>query len=119
MARVKNLIYKVEIPLYKQTVHVTFSKEAYKKKSGYEIPDDVAGVANRDGLMIWLPLYNGCINVADMAHEAFHIADFIADKVGLFTQYETGNEHMAYLIGHISQRVFDCLDIENEVLTNG
>ena len=37
----------------------------------------------------------------DFAHEAFHVANFIADICGLDYVKDTGNEHIAYLIGYV------------------
>lgn len=106
-------MYKFDIAVYKCTVLVTFDKEEFQKKAGYQIDENVAGCVDRDLLMVWLPTVDSGLNVADTAHEAFHVADFIADKVGLHVQEGTGNEHMAYLVGHIVHKIFDCLDKEN------
>ena len=49
-------------------------------------------------LVVFSPEY---IISTHFAHEAFHVADFIADICGLDYVKDTGNEHIAYLIGYV------------------
>lgn len=114
----KGVIHKVYCDMYKTDLTVCFHKETYKKRFGHDGSDNFAGcVIQRDGQMhIYLEKTAcGGINVASCAHEAFHVADFIADRVGLVVSEGTGNEHMAYLIGWITNKIFDCLDFDNKM----
>lgn len=47
------------------------------------------------------------------AHEAFHVVDFVADACGLDYVRNTGNEHIAYLIGRVVE-LFE--DWKNKVI---
>ena len=47
------------------------------------------------------------LNVSDVSHEAFHVADGVFDDCGVMLTENTGNEHMAYLIGYIAGCLWD------------
>jgi hypothetical protein len=45
-------------------------------------------------------------DVNTLAHESFHVASRIFDYTGNLLQPETSNEHMAYLIGFIAEKIY-------------
>lgn len=57
---------------------------------------------------VYLPHDDGSFVISDIAHEAFHAADFIAEYVGMEYKEGSGNEHVAYLIGFIVDFILDC-----------
>lgn len=46
------------------------------------------------------------LTIKTIAHEAFHVCDMLIEDVGMRYVYNTGNEHVAYLIGYIA----DCIE---------
>ena len=46
---------------------------------------------------------NGTVSIRSAAHEAYHIADFIAEDKGMVYVRNSDNEHIAYLVGHIAE----------------
>lgn len=50
------------------------------------------------------------------AHESIHVADIICEQLEITTQgfSDGGNEHYAYLVGFISQKIQDSLDEYNK-----
>ena len=49
-------------------------------------------------------------NTALLAHEAFHLAEFIYDRVGIVHHVGTSGEAFAYFIQHTVEQVLDGLD---------
>ena len=45
------------------------------------------------------------INISSISHEAYHVADVISEDVGLEYNYNSGNEHIAYLVGYIADLI--------------
>lgn len=45
------------------------------------------------------------ITISNIAHEAYHAADHISDELGLCVSENTGNEHIAYLVGYIANAI--------------
>ena len=114
----KGLVHKQELELYKTGLRICFDKETMEK----HCDDDLSGCDGytwwpHQGEVLWiyLPKIKGCIDVASTAHECFHVADFIFERAGMVIQEGTGNEHMAYLIGHLVNKVFDALDFDNKL----
>lgn len=111
----KGVVHKVYCELYKTELTVCFHKETYEKKFG--VSGDFAGcVCVTDGVInIFVEKYEcGSLNVTHCAHEAFHAADRISDRVGLEIYPNEKNEHFAYLIEWIVKKIFDRLDRESE-----
>ncbi len=46
------------------------------------------------------------LEVSSCAHEAFHVADFLSDDIGMYVQEKTGNEHFAYLVGWVADKIW-------------
>ena len=47
------------------------------------------------------------LNASDVIHEASHVADGVFDDCGVMLTENTGNEHIAYLIGYIAGCLWD------------
>lgn len=120
----KGLIHKVYCELYKTNLTVCFHKETFCRRY-YPDCGDVGGCVvwrDEDGsINIYLERQGDAIDVSDCAHEAYHAADFIFDRCGIDYNPESGNEHMAYLVGWIVNKIFDCLsdDVKAEGIING
>ena len=103
--------YKFTIEMYRTTIHYYPTKEEFEKVIGHELNSHIGGSVynNEDGgLDVFVPLdLDGSLSVVDLAHEAFHAADFIADNVGLVYSPGSANEHMAYLVGSIVGGLWD------------
>ena len=114
---VNKVIYNVPCDIYKSLIKITFCPDAFKDLIGVEFDDrnyEAATFNHEDYIAIYIPVVNGGISVPTVCHESFHCADFIFERVGACITENTCNEHMAYLIGWISGRIFDCLDIHNK-----
>lgn len=45
------------------------------------------------------------INISNISHEAYHLADVISEDVGLEYAFNSGNEHIAYLVGYVASLI--------------
>lgn len=65
----------------------------------YSIHDNKTG---QYGVLLYIPVLDNFDNT-DIAHEAVHIADYIFQETGMYTEdFADGNEHYAYLVGYIA-----------------
>jgi hypothetical protein len=104
MTGMKAICHKFYNTVYRQYILIIFDKEKFKSLTGGEELLTSAGgccAVLESGLMLmWLEMdEKGKIEMTDAAHESFHAADFLLDSVGMEYSHDTGNEHMAYLIG--------------------
>lgn len=122
----KNLIHKVAIPIYDEMLYVAFTKEAAFSQFGFS-EEEQNKHATCDGLAfegvdhkgrrvfaIYVEKQGEAINIATLAHECYHIADMLLEAKGMEYKAGSGNEHIAYLVGYLVERVFDCLDLDNQ-----
>ena len=86
--------------------------KTFNKETGCELDTNHSGGGTyRSGntIYIYLPF---CVKtgfeIPDVAHEAFHAADFVSDWVGMEYKEASGNEHIAYLITFFTEYIFDC-----------
>lgn len=101
---------KVKLNPYRVWLHFHDSPMAFEKASGCKLDDFVGGAVSkpvRGHMHMYLPIEDGSVSMPDLAHESFHVADSIFDYTGVDLQYNTGNEHMAYLIGFVVESVLD------------
>lgn len=118
----KHIIYKNYIDLYGFKYHVTFDVNAYMHKTNIN-ECDFDGVCFYDGFeyyLICLPLdefNNVCIQT--LAHECFHMTDFVMDKKGIEFDKGGTNEHLAYLLDHIVGQVLERLEDYKKFLSKG
>lgn len=45
------------------------------------------------------------ISISNIAHEAYHIADALLEDTGMEYNYNSGNEHIAYLVGYVASLI--------------
>ena len=45
------------------------------------------------------------INISNISHEAYHLADALLEDTGMEYNYNSGNEHIAYLVGYIADLI--------------
>lgn len=122
----KGLVHKVRIPIYNEVLYVAFDKELAFRFFGFT-EEEKNKHALCDGLTfegedhkghrvlaMYIEKVDGRINVATTAHECFHIADMLLEIKGMEYKPESGNEHMAYLIGYLVDKVFDCLALDEK-----
>lgn len=115
----KGLVHKHYLSIYRQNIEICFHSETFTRRTGNDT-SDCGGMVDfnaKSGLIsIFLPKdETGHICVGATAHESFHVADFIFGRAGMVVNEGEGNEHMAYLIGHIIELIFDHLEIDNKM----
>ena len=110
------ILHKKKVPLYRSTFIFTSDVELFKKRFNIDCLEGYAGAASANGeeFGIWLPSDDGAVRMSDLAHEAFHCAIDIAERVGLEIHVCSNNEAVAYLITWITETVLDCLHLETE-----
>lgn len=111
---------KFKLDPYDTWVHLYTKKEDFNKAANCICDSWCNGAVSRreDGdLDLFIPVEeDGYFSIPTVAHEAFHIADFIADKVGLEYTHGTCNEHIAYLVGSAVKHILQQLE---KVVKNG
>ena len=111
---------KFRLDPYNTWVYLYTKKEDFDKAANCTCGPWCNGAVSRreDGdLDLFIPVEeDGHYSIPTIAHEAFHIADFIADKVGLEYTHGTCNEHIAYLIGSAVKHILQQLE---KVVKNG
>lgn len=112
--------YKFELEPYNTWVYLYTKKEDFDKAANCTSGPWCNGAVSRrdDGdFDLFIPVEaDGYFSIPVVAHEAYHIADFIADKVGLEYTHGTCNEHIAYLVGSAVKRILIQLE---KVVKNG
>lgn len=116
----KGVIHKVYCELYKTDLTVCFHRETWMEKYNNGTIDSCAGMTYFRGRDSTIHIFiekneHGGISVSTTSHEAYHVADFIFDKCGIEYKRDSGNEHMAYLLGWIVHKIFDCLELDNKL----
>lgn len=104
---------KVKLNPYRVWLHYHDDAKSFEKASGCKLGDFVGGAVSRPvrGIMhMYLPIVDGRVNIPDLAHESFHVADSVFDYTGTDLQYNNANEHMAYLIGFVVESVLKMVD---------
>lgn len=123
----KLIIHKFQQPIYPMNIWIVITNSQvgitnrFWNNKGEELSDspdncdamvvDVVDKETKERGDIIIFRKKEYMTVATMSHEAFHCADNIMSKLGLQCYDEGNNEHIAYLIGYIT----DCCD---QVRTN-
>lgn len=100
---------------YPCTLRVYVDKAAFEKAIG----EDVTGMGaatyrNNGSFAVFIPATEaGTVNIRSAAHEAYHVADWVLEQVEMEYKRNSGNEHVAYLVGHVCE----CIAIAAEKLT--
>lgn len=126
----KSIIHKTLIPIYNEMLYVAFDREAAFRQFHFSSEErhshrDAYGFAfmgtdhkNTPVFALFVEKRNECLSVATVAHECYHIADLIMEKKGIQYHQGSGNEHVAYLIDYLVEKVFDCLELDNQYHNN-
>lgn len=90
-------------------LRVYIDREAFEKFTGEETDGMGAATFRDNGLFaVFIPAdESGRVNIRSAAHEAYHVADFLLEHVWMEYKHNSGNEHVAYLVGHICERIVD------------
>lgn len=73
-------------------------------------PGEGRTVSDGGFTMIRFKVWNGThADIARLAHEAFHLAEFIFDRIGVKYDLETSGEVFAYFIQHTVKQVLNKL----------
>lgn len=94
---------------YPCTLRVYIDKAAFEKAIG----EDVTGMGaatyrNNGAFAVFIPATEGgTVNIRSAAHEAYHVADWVLEHVEMEYKHNSGNEHVAYLVGHICECLAD------------
>ena len=124
----KSKIYEAELVIYPRRVWITYGwktkdiEKEFEPAKGYSFSggdDGVVATTYQRVTKLSTGKYGILINFASkasmtmnsIAHEAFHAADSLCDELGMCNSENTGNEHIAYLVGHIA-------DLIHQVKTN-
>lgn len=66
------------------------------------------------GVIVYFNI-NEDLHTGDLAHESVHVADYVFDELGMYSQsYQDGNEPYAYLVGWIAKQLKDYYDDRRE-----
>lgn len=116
MARKKIRIYENKLDIYDQYFYVVFDQDSlnyHLNRMGFEncdVDGDMGFVYHKDGnLVIYVNVkdYDEAEIISTIAHESFHLVDFLFKKKGLlFDNEEVTNEHVAYPLGYVSKCVY-------------
>lgn len=122
----RNFIYKFMIPIYHVNLMVTFDHQAYKNYvARYEASrikhfewrqKGIAALCGHKILVYVERDAEGYVPVDTLAHEAYHAANFVCELTGMEVDVTGSNEHVAYLISHITTVILDALNLENKRL---
>ena len=94
---------------YLCTLRVYIDRTAFEKYSGADSTGMGAATYRNDGLFaVFIPAdESGGVNIRLAAHEAYHVADFLLEHVWMEYKHNSGNEHVAYLVGHVCERIVE------------
>lgn len=67
-------------------------------------------------IAIYLKNMNGSLDQAVLAHEVFHAVDFVFDNKGLGFFSDGNNEHFAYYIQFLVEKVNEAFHLEKKFL---
>ena len=90
-------------------LRVYIDRGAFEKFTG-EVTEGMGAATFRDnGLFaVFIPAdESGCVNIRLAAHEAYHVADFLLEHVWMEYKHNSGNEHVADLVGHVCERIVE------------
>lgn len=111
-----NIFFKYRLPIYDVDIIFCFDESSYYKLTGTDT-DCLGCVSSCIGgtFIIFIREVDNQICLNTVSHEAFHCADFIMDYIGGEYKECSGNEHVAYLIGHITEKIIENYDNLNKI----
>jgi len=100
---------------YPCSLRVYIDRVEFEKAVG-ESTTGMGAATYRNGgqMVVFTPAdEKGNVSIKSAAHEAYHVADFIKEHVEMEYKHNSGNEHIAYLVGHVCE----CIAIAADKLT--
>ncbi len=97
---------------YLCTLRVYIDRDAFEKFTG-ENTAGMGAATYRNGAVfaVFIPATeNGTVSIRLAAHEAYHVADFVKEWVEMEYKYNSANEHIAYLVGHVCECIATAAD---------
>lgn len=90
---------------YHCTLRVYIDKAAFEKAIGEDVTGmEAATYRNNGAFAVFIPASDeGRVNIRSAAHEAYHVADWVLEHVEMEYKHNSGNEHVAYLVGHVCE----------------
>ena len=100
---------KKRVPLYRCFAVYHESPETFNALGDFELDEHHGGAAIRlkNIVHIYLPHEDYSAEMTDLAHEAFHAADMVAEYVGIEYKEGSGNEAVAYLVSWFTGFILD------------
>lgn len=93
-------------------LRVYTDREAFEKFTGENTSGMGAATFRDNGLFaVFIPATEkGTVSIRSAAHEAYHVADWVLEHVEMEYKHNSGNEHVAYLVGHICECIATAAD---------
>jgi hypothetical protein len=96
---------------YLCVLRVYIDLDAFDKDTGANCRGDLLQAATfrcADYFAVYIPASErGMVNIRTAAHEAYHVADFVMERVGMEYKHNSCNEHVAYLVGYVCECLAD------------
>jgi len=111
----KGISHKIECEMYNQMFHVCFHKDVMDRRFWLEISDQWNGVTklmDNSDIVLWFEHDNYGIPISTLNHEVFHAIDFMFGNKGVEFDSKGTNEHWAYAIGWLTEKILDCSKLE-------
>lgn len=90
---------------YNCVLRVYTDREAFEKYTKADT-SGMSAATFRNGwrFAVFIPANeSGAVSIRSAAHEAYHVADFVKELVEMEYKHNSGNEHIAYLVGHVCE----------------
>ena len=97
---------------YPCSLRVYIDRTEFDKAFGVDSAGMGAATYRDGGMMaVFIPADDsGNVSIKSAAHEAYHVADFVKEHVEMEYKYNSGNEHIAYLVGHACECIATAAD---------
>lgn len=112
-----NIYHKVVCEMYSQRFYVSFSKDVAKRKFGMVLGDRTEGctaIMSDTDIAIYIEHEDYSLPIPTLNHEVFHAVDFMFNTKGVDFDKTGTNEHWAYAISWLTEKVLDCAHHENK-----
>lgn len=97
---------------YPCTLRVYIDREAFESDIGADSTGMGAATYRNNGVFaVFIPVTEqGRVSIKSAAHEAYHVADWLMEHVEMEYKHGSGNEHVAYLVGHVCECIATAAD---------
>jgi len=103
--------------MYSQMFYVSFDKCVAENKFGMELSPRTEGctaIMSDTDVAIYLEHDNYGLSIPTLNHEVFHAVDFMFNTKGVDFDKTGTNEHWAYAISWLTEKILDCAKYEND-----